>query len=50
MIKHCTKCHDYRSAGAQFQDKAHGVGKRVQNPIQGKSTKQYRCTICESTT
>jgi hypothetical protein len=43
MIKRCTCKHEY-------QDKKHGKGKRVHNPLRSKSPggklTDWRCTVC----
>ncbi len=47
MIKACSKCSDYRSDAAAFQDTTYGKGQRVFNK---RKDGGYRCTVCENTT
>lgn len=50
MILSCFRCSDNQGAGAKFQDKAYGDGKRVHNECAkaGTGLIQFRCTICEA--
>ncbi len=50
MILSCFRCSDNMGAGAEFQNEAHGHGKRVHNECAKKSNMpiQYRCTVCKT--
>lgn len=50
MILSCFRCRDNAGAGAKFQDKTHGDGRRVHNERakSGNGPIQFRCTICEA--
>lgn len=50
MILKCEECKDYRSTGAQYQDKKYGKGMRVHNQCnKDLDKKTYRCSICTKT-
>lgn len=48
MILSCFRCTDNLGAGATYQDKAYGDGKRVHNECakSGTGPIQFRCTVC----
>lgn len=50
MILSCFRCTDNAGAGAEFQNKVFGHGKRVHNKCAKKARLpiQYRCTICKT--
>jgi hypothetical protein len=50
MILSCFRCSDNTGAGAKFQDKKYGDGKRVHNECakSGTGPVQHRCTICKT--
>jgi hypothetical protein len=50
MILSCFRCADNSGAGAKFQDKTFGDGKRVHNERakSGTGPIEYRCTVCET--
>jgi hypothetical protein len=48
MILKCNKCADFRSPGADYQNKTYGPGMGVHNRAANVgSAASYRCTICE---
>jgi hypothetical protein len=48
MIFKCEKCADFRSPGAEYQNKTYGPGMRVHNrAADSGQAASYRCTICE---
>lgn len=50
MILKCEKCADFRSPGAEFQNKTYGPGMRVHNRAANSGqAASYRCTVCDST-
>jgi len=50
MVLSCFRCADNTGAGAKFQDKMYGDGKRVHNECakSGNGPVQYRCTVCKT--
>jgi Flp pilus assembly pilin Flp len=36
------------SCKSEFQDKEHGIGMRVHNPMSAKNGGKFRCTVCGS--
>jgi hypothetical protein len=50
MILSCFRCSDNSGAGARYQDKKYGDGKRVHNERarSGTGATEYRCTVCEA--
>ncbi len=50
MILSCFRCGGDMGAGAKFQDKKYGDGKRVHNERarSGTGATEYRCTVCET--
>lgn len=48
MILSCFRCADSSAAGAKYQDRVYGKGKRVHNPTDKRiaSKRKYRCTVC----
>ena len=47
MIQKCSKCADYRSHAASFQNREYGYGMRVHNPSKGPNgMAMATCTVC----
>jgi hypothetical protein len=50
MVLSCFRCAANQGAGAKFQDREYGDGKRVHNECNksGGGATVYRCSVCET--